>query len=221
MNKWSNEEIEKLILLNKKGLTNEEIAINLSRSKSSIKMKSQHIKLIPNNIYHKIVRKCDFCDKEFESFINEKRKFCSQSCSASYNNKKRKKHTKCLFCGKELSPHNKKYCSQECCNLYKKQERKEQIENGNMTLPHLAYKYYLIEKYGNKCMKCGWAEKNPVTGNVPIELEHIDGDSSNNDLSNLKLLCPNCHSLTPTYKALNKGNGRYKRMKRYKDGKSF
>jgi 5-methylcytosine-specific restriction endonuclease McrA len=82
-------------------------------------------------------------------------------------------------------------------------------------------KKYLIEKYGEKCMECGWDEKHPITGNVPIELEHIDGNSKNNELKNLKLLCPNCHSLTPTYKALNKGNGRHNRMKRYYEGKSF
>ena len=51
-------------------------------------------------------------------------------------------------------------------------------------------------------------------------LEHIDGNSENNSLDNLKLLCPNCHSLTPTYKNLNKGNGRFKRMERYNKGKS-
>ena len=70
-------------------------------------------------------------------------------------------------------------------------------------------------------MECGWNKINPITNKVPIELEHIDGNSENNSLDNLKLLCPNCHSLTPTYKALNIGNGRYKRMKRYKDGKSY
>lgn len=41
-----------------------------------------------------------------------------------------------------------------------------------------------------------------------MELEHIDGNSENNDLSNLTLLCPNCHSLTSTYKGRNIGNGR-------------
>jgi len=65
-------------------------------------------------------------------------------------------------------------------------------------------------------MYCGWCEVNKVTGNVPIQLEHIDGDSKNNSLDNLKLLCPNCHSLTPTYGYLNKGNGRSER-KKYRD----
>ena len=82
-------------------------------------------------------------------------------------------------------------------------------------------KRYLIDLYGDKCMECGWCEINQVTGKVPIELEHIDGDSENNSLENVKLLCPNCHSLTPTYKALNIGNGRHKRMERYRKGISY
>ena len=41
-----------------------------------------------------------------------------------------------------------------------------------------------------------------------LELEHIDGDWSNTRLENLTLLCPNCHSLTATFKALNRGRGR-------------
>ena len=93
------------------------------------------------------------------------------------------------------------------------------ISNGRASTKTL--KRFLIENYGDKCMECGWCEINKVTGKVPIELEHIDGNSENNSLENLKLLCPNCHSLTPTYKALNSGNGRYKRMERYKEGKSY
>jgi len=72
-------------------------------------------------------------------------------------------------------------------------------------------KKILIEKYGNICLSpdCAWDfSKIPLT----VHLEHIDGNSSNNDLSNLTLLCPNCHSCTLTYKGRNKGNGRTKIM---------
>ena len=70
-------------------------------------------------------------------------------------------------------------------------------------------------------MKCGWEEINNISKKSPIELNHIDGNSENNSISNLELLCPNHHSLTPTYRSLNKGNGRFKRRQRYKEGKSF
>jgi Zn finger protein HypA/HybF involved in hydrogenase expression len=67
---------------------------------------------------------------------------------------------------------------------------------------------YLIEKYKNKCSKCGWNKKHPITGSVPLEIDHIDGNSSNNLETNLQLLCPNCHALTPYFRNLNKGRGR-------------
>jgi hypothetical protein len=78
-------------------------------------------------------------------------------------------------------------------------------------------KKYLIRKFGEQCSKCGWAERNPVTGKVPIEIEHIDGNWENNALSNLSLLCPNCHSLTPTFRGLNRGRGRAHRMESVKN----
>lgn len=65
---------------------------------------------------------------------------------------------------------------------------------------------YFIEKYGEQCQQCAWRERNPVTGKVPLTLDHIDGDCLNNAEVNLRLLCPNCHSLTPTYGNLNKGH---------------
>lgn len=42
-----------------------------------------------------------------------------------------------------------------------------------------------------------------MTGKVPLEIHHIDGNYLNNNISNLQVLCPNCHSLTSNYKALN------------------
>lgn len=70
---------------------------------------------------------------------------------------------------------------------------------------------YLFEKYQSKCCECGWGMVNPSTGKTPLEVEHIDGNHKNNNEGNLKLLCPNCHSLTPTFKSLNRGNGRKER----------
>ena len=114
-----------------------------------------------------------------------------------------------------------KYCSNKCQGEYEFKIIMDKIESGDLTQSHKMYKRFLILKHGEKCMECGWCEKNMFSGKIPIELEHIDGDSNNNNLLNLKLLCPNHHALTSTYKALNKGNGRYNRKLRYQNGKSY
>lgn len=58
----------------------------------------------------------------------------------------------------------------------------------------------------NQCYECGleneWCDK-PIV----LQLDHIDGDNTNNTLSNFRLLCPNCHSQTPTFV------GKHKRKK--------
>jgi hypothetical protein len=46
------------------------------------------------------------------------------------------------------------------------------------------------------------------TGVAPLVADHVDGDWKNNREKNLRLLCPNCDSLTPTYAGANKGKGR-------------
>lgn len=52
-----------------------------------------------------------------------------------------------------------------------------------------------------KCEKCNLSKwlGNPI----PLELHHIDGDNTNNELSNLQLLCPNCHAQTDNYRGKN------------------
>jgi 5-methylcytosine-specific restriction endonuclease McrA len=65
-----------------------------------------------------------------------------------------------------------------------------------------------------RCSVCGLDDnwnKQPLT----LEFDHIDGDHKNNVPANIRVLCPNCHSQTPTYKAKNKGNGREIRRELY------
>lgn len=54
-----------------------------------------------------------------------------------------------------------------------------------------------------KCELCGWAAKSP-DGRIPVELDHINGDRYDNRIDNLRILCPNCHSLQPTHRGKNK-----------------
>lgn len=50
-----------------------------------------------------------------------------------------------------------------------------------------------------KCTKCGISEWQG--SRISLELDHIDGNNSNHSLSNLRALCPNCHSQTDTYRS--------------------
>jgi hypothetical protein len=57
------------------------------------------------------------------------------------------------------------------------------------------------------CELCGWAERAP-DGRLPLELDHINGDRTDNRIDNLRILCPNCHSLQPTHRGLNRRSRR-------------
>lgn len=65
-----------------------------------------------------------------------------------------------------------------------------------------SHKKFLIQERGHICENCKLSEW--LNQKITLELEHIDGDNQNNIKSNLKLLCPNCHSQTETWKGKNK-----------------
>ena len=123
----------------------------------------------------------------------------------------------CLNCGKLISQ-KKKFCNNKCQKEYQYLNYINKWKKGEVNGLRGIYKTssyikkYLFIKYNNKCARCGWGEINPYTGNIPLEIEHIDGNYLNNKEDNLTLLCPNCHSLTSTYKGANK-NGRKSRKK--------
>ncbi len=72
---------------------------------------------------------------------------------------------------------------------------------------------FLFETRGRKCETCGWEKIHPTTHEVPVQIDHIDGNWKNCRPENLRILCPNCHSLTPTFGNRNRGNGRPQRYK--------
>ncbi len=141
----------------------------------------------------------------------------------------RKPRMKCLACGKETLRPSYTYCSNSCqheqqyklyISKWKSGELAGLQSNGTVS-PYV--KRYLRKKFGNKCQVCGWAKINEKTKKVPLVADHIDGNWRNNIEENLRLICPNCDSLSSTYAALNKGNGRKHRSisNRAKEGRLF
>lgn len=146
-------------------------------------------------------------------------KFCSKSHAAIYNNKKYPKRTKgrtkpnCLNCNNELNVYYKKFCDNKCQQeFYYKTKYLPLIlegKGGNV-------KKYLKNTRGDVCEICG---QNNYWNGKPLELQldHIDGNSDNNILTNLRLLCPNCHTQTDTYTARNiKNTQRNSYLRSYK-----
>lgn len=168
--------------------------------------------------------RCENCSKEFES-KDSRRRFCSLSCSAKKNNIGVSRHhgTKkksCKHCGDGflVSQHrNRTYCSKCIADGIPSSIRKI-VDLADATTDRIRRRI-LVDRNGCKCFVClrdTWGERP-----MPVELDHIDGDSTNNSEENLRLICPNCHAFTDTYKGKNKGHGRHKRLKRYRDGLSY
>jgi DNA-directed RNA polymerase subunit RPC12/RpoP len=124
----------------------------------------------------------------------------------------------CLNCGTENAwSHQKtnKYCDNKCQQEFQyKQyitEWKQGLQDGRKgKLQTSGYIHrYILEKQGYKCAECNITEYNGLP--ITLELDHINGNSTDNTEENLRCLCPNCHSQTSTYRAKNKGNGRKER----------
>lgn len=127
--------------------------------------------------------------------------------------------TNCLYCQIEYKIGKNclgKYCSLTCQAAAKS---KAVIDNWLLNptpetfytasfQPRKTIRKYLIQMHDLKCSRCGWGEKYKDAELPALEIEHIDGNWKNCLPENITIICPNCHSLTSTYKARNRGKGR-------------
>ncbi len=138
--------------------------------------------------------------------------YCSRACSIAA----RVSRIRICGCGKIIKSYVTRTCSKTCtAREVAKEKTLEWLEGrrvgGSWYGVHQWVREWLILQKGECCWQCGWREVHPTTGKIPIQVDHIDGNPNNHAPHNLRLLCPNCHSLTPNYGALNRGRGRTER----------
>lgn len=133
----------------------------------------------------------------------------------------------CLFCGKQLEfkgyTYTHKYCNNQCQANHRSSlalEKWRPLWEEGKDIGRPRQRKFLTEERGYRCECCGisnWQGKK-----ITLQVDHIDGNAENNSKTNLRLICPNCHSQTDTFAGANKGKGRWsKGLKEYYKGQSF
>lgn len=121
---------------------------------------------------------------------------------------------KCEGCGKELTTkRQRRYCSPNCVQVHIATKKTEKwLATGIIEHNSKSYymppwvKRYLTELTSGACSVCGIDEW--MGQRIPLEVDHINGDPYDDRAENLRMICPNCHAQTPSFKGGNKGSGR-------------
>lgn len=211
--KWTENEINQSVELLKQGYNYKQISEEIGRKYRAVEKKMLQLGETYSKYNKPKPKYCINCGGEIK--IKEGKKFCSQSCAASYNNKNREHddNTK-----NKISNSVREYIKENGSIIDKikfskekwQQIRKKRRETNRKKLMEADYKDLKFEtlrkriilEQDEKCNKCGvheWFGKK-----IPLEMDHKDGDNSNNERENLEALCPNCHSITDTWRGKNK-----------------
>lgn len=157
---------------------------------------------------------CQQCSKETANL-----KFCSSSCAATFNNKRRgprteitkKKISQSLKQSekqkKQFTPDRRRQISENSKRVAEK--LKSKYDENLLLIPFDQLKFDRLRRrvfleHNKQCNSCKldvWLEKE-----IPYELNHINGNNKDNNRLNLEALCPNCHALTDTWRGRNKNN---------------
>jgi 5-methylcytosine-specific restriction endonuclease McrA len=146
---------------------------------------------------------CNICEKVFHShqaLNGHKSSHVKRGPRQKvYKNKKARIISNCLHCNttiETLESKQRKYCSNSC---QRDHTVSEAIKSGTYTRANAITWYKKNNTYA--CTECGISEwnKKPIT----LQIDHIDGNNNNNLIENLRYLCPNCHTQTPTWGSKN------------------
>lgn len=161
---------------------------------------------------------CPKCEIQHE----KSGKFCSRSCANSRtftSESKEKKRKSGLKFYSQLSSTERKEFHKEKMESYDFDEHQKKVQEANRKrewskpyeeMSHASVRKRLLHERKHTCEECGIG--NEFNGKpLSLELDHKDGNSKNNRIENLRILCPNCHSQTPTHRSK---NIKYKRLLR-------
>ena len=146
---------------------------------------------------------CLVCNTEL---TRKQTKYCSKSCSCkgtqSWKTKQRTEFSQCRVCGVMHTRRNTPWCSTAC----KETEYKEKVLLlfGNPTVRRDVLKKHglRLSIFKNECSICHISKWQGQP--APLQLDHINGVSTDNHVDNLRVLCANCHAQTDTYAGRNK-----------------
>jgi hypothetical protein len=132
-------------------------------------------------------KNCEICLKEFEFIAvrKDKAKYCSNKCRYKAHKNKGRTEYSCAYCHKKFRAPlstKRKYCSKKCVNKSSKHIFKPSFAT--------VRKAMLSRGLVTSCNRCGYKDEPKILG-----IHHKDKDRNNNNLSNLEILCPMCHSL--------------------------
>ena len=155
--------------------------------------------------------KCKKCGKEFnpvKGLVN----YCTIECrnSREWSDDDKKKKSISAKNSEKVRESNKNRPKEmwEKIGLKRKETHKQNILTSNYEdLSFESLRFRILYEQENKCNRCGldkWLGQDII-----LELEHKDGNNKNNVRDNLEMICPNCHSLTETWRGRNKKERRH------------